>query len=106
MAIAIRRGTTPMITATVQDNVDLSSIKTAWLYITQNNHLVIDKVTSDITISGKNISVPLSQEETLSLTSGVSAYIQIRLLTDRGIAYASQSEFVSVYDVYKDGVIV
>ena len=106
----IRRGTTPIITATVEDNIDLSSIKTAWLYISQgignNRKIVIDKETTDLTISGKNVSVTLSQEDTLSLVSGLISQIQIRLLNEQGVAYASQREFVSVEEIDKDGEIV
>jgi hypothetical protein len=103
--LTIRRGTTPYLTATIKDNIDLSNITTAWLTIAQDNIIVLDKKTEDLTISGNKVFIRLSQEDTLSLKSGVSSYIQLRLLTDGELAYASQCDFVSVERIIKDGVI-
>lgn len=103
---ATRRGTTPYITCTILDDIDLSTIKTAWLTISQNGSIVIDKVTEDLTINNKSIAIRLSQEDTLSLKAGVMSYIQLRLLTDTDIAYASQQDYVPVEDIIKDGKIV
>lgn len=101
----IRRGTTPYITAEIIDDVDISQIKTAWLTIAQNDEIVLDKITSDLVINENNIALRLSQEDTLSLAAGVMTYIQLRLLTDTDIAYASQQDYIAVEDVSKDGVI-
>ena len=101
----LRRGTTPNITCEIIDEVDLSNITSVWLTISQNNELVIDKLTDDVTINTKNISVRLTQEETLSLKAGVMAYIQVRLLNDNEIAYATQTDYVPIDDIIKDGVI-
>ena len=103
---AIRRGTTPLLTCRITDNTDISNIKTVWLYITQGDKVVIDKLTDDVTISGKSVSVRLTQEETLLLKAGVMAYVQMRLLLSSDLAYATQQDYVPVEDVGKDGVIV
>lgn len=103
--LTIRRGTTPYLTATIKDNVDLTNITTAWLTIAQNNVIVLDKKTEDLIINDNKVSIRLSQEDTLSLKASVSSYIQLRLLTDSEIAYASQCDFVSVEAIIKDGVI-
>lgn len=101
-----RRGTTPYITFTTTDNIDLSAVKTVWLSVKQSGSIVIDKTTSDLTINSKSISIRLSQEDTLKLEKGVMAYIQIRLLTDTDLAYATDEEYMPIEDIIKDGVIV
>lgn len=108
MAFTIRRGSTPRITARVKDDIDLTPIKSVWLTVTQgitDKQIVIDKVTSDLTINGKIVSVMLTQEETLSLTASVQTYTQIRLLDDSDIAYVSQRVYTVVEDVDKEGEI-
>lgn len=108
--MVIRRGSTPRITAKVIDDIELSSIKAVWLTVSQgigeDKHIALDKVTSDLTINGRLVSVVLTQEETLSLVGGVISYIQIRLLDDEDIAYVSQQEFITIEDVLKGGVLV
>lgn len=109
MAFTIRRGATPRITARVKDDIDLTPIKSVWLTVSQvekEESIVIDKVTNDLDINGKLVSVILTQEETLSLIAGIPTYIQIRLLDDSDIAYVSQKSFINVEDVIKEGVIV
>ena len=102
----IRRGSTPYIVCKVVDMpFDYDSIKTAWITINQNGKIVLDKVTEDIHINHTNLALPLSQEDTLALTAGISGSIQVRLLNDSDIAYVSQQEFTAVEDVNKDGVI-
>ena len=103
----IRRGTTPMLTCKILDDVDYSTFKTVWLTFKQGDVIVLDKLTEDVTINENNIAIRLTQEDTLALTAGVPLYIQIRILTEEDeIAYASQMEFFTVEDVEKDGVIV
>lgn len=101
----LRRGTTPYFTATILDDVDLSTIKTAWLTFKQNGTIVLDKVTEDLSINDKTISIRLSQEDTLAFVGGVSAYVQLRLLTDSELAYATDEEYFSVSGIIKDGEI-
>ena len=102
----LRRGSTPYLTATIKENIDYSAIKTAWLTLWQNGNIVLDKITDDLTINNNNISILLTQEDTLSFEAGVMAMIQLRLLTDTEIAYVSQKESIMVDGVLKDGVIV
>ena len=103
--IKMRRGTTPYLLCEVTDDVDLSSIKSVWLTITQGEDIVLDFITDDVHINNNNIAVALSQEDTLKLKAGIAGAIQIRLLNDSDIAYASQKDYVSVEGVLKDGVI-
>ena len=101
----IRRGTTPYITYTVTDDMDFSNIQTVWLSIAQNGVIIIDKKTEDFTRVGKTFSLRLSQEETLSLKAGISAYIQMRFYTQTELAYATDEEYIPVYPIIKEGVI-
>lgn len=107
--MVIRRGTTPYITAEILDEVDISNITQVWLYFTQNigdgRTIIIDKDINDVTVNGNKIHIRLTQEETLSFVAGVITNIQIRLLNDGEIAYASNDEFVTIEEVYKGGVI-
>ena len=71
-------------------------------------------------IEGQIVSVPLTQEQTLSLLPNLPAtvigqlrqvskdkecYAQIRCLTSSGAAFASRQESVLIEDVLKEGVI-
>lgn len=103
--ITIRRGTTPYLVCEVTDDVDLSTIKSVWLTINQGEDIVLDFITDDVNINNNNIAVALSQEDTLKLKACIAGSIQIRLLNDNDIAYASQKDYVSVEGVNKDGVI-
>lgn len=101
------RGTTPTIVINVKDDLDLSQVVEAWVYITQQNKVKVDKVTSDIVVKPeeKQLTVLLSQDDTLNLKEG-EAIFQIRLLLEDGTALATIGSDIEVYQVYKGGVIV
>lgn len=102
----ITRGTTPTININVKSEIDLALISVIWVYITQNNRVVIDKELKDCTIDTENriISLDLSQTDTLKLKVGEGLF-QIRLLLTNGTALATKASRISVEEVYKDGVI-
>lgn len=96
------RGTTPKLTLTVQ-NADFSNLKN--LYITfQQKDLVITKGKDDVDIDENVITVPFTQEETLSFSKGV-VDVQIRFTTDSDEALATTKTQFSVSDILRDGVI-
>ena len=103
----IIRGTTPTITINVRSDIDLSQVADIWVYIYQQNEIVIDKQLADVQIDAENkkITVSLSQEDTLSLSAGVGALLQIRLLLSGGIALATLAANVMIGEVYKGGII-
>ena len=101
----LRRGSTPYLICTIQEEFDYSSIKTAWLTLWQNDKIILDKVTEDLTITRNTINILLTQEDTLAFVAGNMAEIQLRLLTDTDTAYVSQKEKVMVDGIIKDGVI-
>lgn len=99
------RGTTPTICLTVMTSLDLSKIKTVW--VTFQNLVYERTYTGEevkINPETKKVYVEMSQEETLSLSSG-KLDVQIRFLMDDGRAYATEVATTTVEDVLRDGVI-
>lgn len=102
----ITRGTTPTIKINVKNDIDLGAITVIWIYITQNNHVVIDKKLDDVTFDNVNkvITLKLSQDDTLRLKVGDGLF-QIRLLMADGTALATKASNIGIEEVYKDGII-
>lgn len=69
------RGTTPTLTFTLPFST--RNIDNAYVSFAQRGAIVVDKPLSECTLNGNNLIVTLSQEETLSLKSGLSVEIQI-----------------------------
>ena len=103
----IIRGTTPTVTINVRSEIDLSQVTDIWVYIYQQNEIIIDKQLTDVQIdaAARKITVNLSQEDTLNLKAGVGALFQVRLLLSGGIALATLATNVMIAEVYKDGII-
>lgn len=104
----IRRGTTPQHVFTLPR--DLADVQLAALYITykQGGRIVMEKTLEDdgVSRSGAEITVKLSQEETLVFSAdGGIVSVQLRLRTAAGDALVSGVITMSVGDVFKDGVI-
>ena len=100
------RGTTPTIIINVTSDIDLTNITQVWVYISQRGAVVIDKDISSVQIDTehKQISVILTQEETLALKAE-DALFQIRVLLSDDTALATIASEVNVIEVYKGGVI-
>ncbi len=99
------RGTTPILHFTLPFNV--SELSEYWITISQRyENIKIDKTSDDCTASGKEITLELTQADTLQLMPDKPAYIQIRALTATdGYAIASNMIRCSVDDILKEGVI-
>jgi len=97
----MRRGSTPVNVFDV--DIDLTG---ATIFITyrQNGVNIIEKTGQDIAVTSKDLTVSLSQEETLIFTEGV-VEIQIRYVFPNGQADASNIMRVSAERILKDGVI-
>ena len=69
----IIRGTTPIITFKVTNDVDLTNVTQVWVYLTQQNKPKVFKDISSVTVDAqtKNITTHLSQSDTLELRAGV-----------------------------------
>lgn len=102
----ITRGTTPTIKINVKNDIDLGAITVIWIYITQNNRVVINKELEDVTFDNVNkvITLKLSQNDTLGLKVGDGLF-QIRMLMSDSTALATKATRISVEEVYKDGII-
>ena len=99
------RGTTPTLTFTLPFPV--STLSSLFINISQHfENIQIEKALADCSISGNDISVVLTQEDTLKLMPDKPAYIQIRALTaEDDYAIASTIVRCSVSDILKEGVI-
>ncbi len=98
------RGTTPTLTFTLPFPV--STLSALYINISQHYESIqIEKSLSDCTISGNDVSVILTQDDTLKLVAGRQAFIQVRVRTSDGTALASEMIPCMVEDVLKDGVI-
>lgn len=97
------RGTTP----TLQFIMPFSTSQLAEAYVTlsQNGEVVLDKALSDCNCDGNKLSVRLMQEETLRLQCNNITEIQIRARTDEGEAIASNIIRVTTGRILKEGVI-
>ena len=82
------RGTTPTLEFALPFEVDL--IAEAYVTISQNQSVVIDKSLSELTCAGKTLTVKLSQEDTLKLHQSEfkTAEVQIRVRMKSGDALA------------------
>lgn len=97
------RGTTPTLKFTLPFNTDRLSC--AWITLSQNRTIIIDKPMSDCSCSENVVTVTLTQEETLLLNCDCRTEIQIRAKTVDGKALASKIFTVDTERILKDGEI-
>ena len=97
------RGTTPTLRFTLP--FDTSTLDAVWVTIAQGGKVIINKEKSDCDLKGTDISVTLTQAETLALTAGNKTEIQLRVLTTDGLALASEIFRENTDYILKDGVI-
>lgn len=99
------RGTTPILHFMLP--FEVGELTEYWITISQRyENIKIDKTSADCTASGSEITLTLTQEDTLKLMPDKPAYIQIRALTaEDDYAIASTIVRCSVGDILKEGVI-
>ena len=97
------RGTTPSLIFNLP--IDPTTLTQAWITISQNNNVVINKTLAECQIQDTSIICSLSQQDTLLLQKRIDAQVQLRVLTEGGDALASPIYSVKVQDILKDGVI-
>lgn len=97
------RGTTPTLEFTVP--FDTSILAEAWVTLSQNDEVVLNKQLEDCKCDERKLSVKLTQEETLLLDCKCKTEIQIRARTLEGEALASQIITADTGRILKDGVI-
>jgi hypothetical protein len=97
------RGTTPTLNFTIP--FDTGLISEAFVTLSQNEQVVVEKRLEDCSVDKRKLSVRLTQEETLKLSCDCKTEIQIRAKTTVGEAIASDIFTVDTGRILKDGVI-
>lgn len=97
------RGTTPTLEFALP--FDAGILAEAWVTMSQDKKVVLNKELSDCQCEGNVLTVKLTQEDTLKLKCNCLAEIQIRARTTDGDAVASEIIAVSPDRILKDGVI-
>lgn len=100
----MRRGTTPTLEIKIT-GIDVTQLESIYITLSQYKKQVTKEI-QDITIDELNntLYVPLSQEDTLSLTRGY-VYVQMRAVTKDGLAVASEMQMTTMEEILKEGVI-
>lgn len=101
--MAMIRGTTP--THIFETDIDLSDADVIYVTYEQNDTVVIEKEKSELSIAEKEISLTLSQEETLRFNTSSEIKIQIRVRFIDGLAVASSIITTDAHEILKEGVI-
>lgn len=97
----MRRGSTP--TNTFDVDLDLRGA-TVFISYEQEGAVIIEKTGEDVDIGESQLSLTLSQEETLKFHPG-KVFIQIRYVFPNGAADASEIIQTTFERIIKDGVI-
>lgn len=97
------RGTTPTLEFTIP--FDTSQLAEAFVTLSQNGTVVVDKPLNECICADNKLSVHLTQEETLKLQDNDTTEVQLRARTIDGEAVASQIFRDSTDRILKDGVI-
>lgn len=106
MALEITRGTTPQIVANIPSTIALANVAQAWVSMGQGSTVITKTYTDgDVAFGTSSVMATFTQADTLALTAGEATTVQIRLLMNTGIALASQTEYIDVLDVVRDGEI-
>lgn len=101
--MSIIRGTTPTLEFVLP--FETASLAEAFVTLSQNRTVKVDKTLADCERSQSKLTVRLTQEETLKLCGDCRTEIQIRAKTVDGEAIASNIMTVQTERILKDGVI-
>ena len=99
----MRKGTTPThIFELPFDSSDVSKIKITYQ---QNNSTILTKRDNDLKLEGNTVSTTLTQAETFLFDHTRTVYIQVRVLTNDGVALTSEIMAVGVDKCLDDEVL-
>lgn len=100
------RGTTPTFIFELDTDTDLTTLSQVWVTIQdvlgRQTTWDINRVTIDN--EHKRISLTLTQQETLPMIPGIGR-VQIRMLTNEGVALTTYCEKIPINMIIKEGVI-
>lgn len=101
----MRRGTTPTLTFTTP--YEAAMIESGYITFNQRGTTVLDLALDDpsVTITDNAISVTLTQEQTLAMTTAAPCEAQIRAILTSGKAVASNIVMIPICAILKDGEI-
>lgn len=97
------KGTTPTHTFALPFGTE--AIKTIEISYAQNDAVVLTKTNDDCTFNGNDVSVKLTQEDTLSFIEGACVEVQVRVLTLGNEVLASNIMRVHCDECLSDGVL-
>lgn len=98
----MRRGTTPTLKIRIT-GIPVEELKSIYVTLKQGT-TELTKDNGDIEIEGDTLSVPLSQYDTLCMDRG-RIEVQVRAVTNTGLATASNITSFFMENILKDGVI-
>lgn len=100
----MHRGTTPTLEIKIT-GIEVAELESIYVTLSQYQKQVT-KQTEDITADeiSNTLYVPLSQEDTLTLSRGY-VYVQMRAVTKDGLAVASEIVMKTMEEILKEGVI-
>ena len=99
----MRRGTTPSHTFTT--DIDLTGAEVIYITYKQNGMTVMEREIGDMSISPTEVTVELSQTDTLMFRAGGTVEVQIRARFQDGTAVASNIMTTTANRILKEGVI-
>ena len=99
----MRRGTTPTHIFTV--DIDLTDASAVFITYSQLREVVLEKGMDDLTITPEEISVKLTQEDTIAFHDEYDVEIQIAAKFEDGSVIRSQIIRTDVQRILKDEVI-
>lgn len=97
------KGTTPTHVFTLP--FDMATVKTIQIVYAQNHIVKLEKGNEDCTFDGNNVSIRLTQEDTLKFDGDGYVNIQVRVLTVGGDALASNIMKTFLMDCLSDEVL-
>lgn len=97
------RGTTP--THTFQIPFSTNLLNEIRITYAQGNSVIVEKRTEDCSLNGSDITVKLTQEETLRFSDNKTAELQLRVLLNDGNALATSVLRLDVSELLKDEII-
>ena len=103
MANGIGRGTTPVNTFEV--DVDLRNAEVVYLTYKQGNKTILEKTKEELTITENEVSIRLTQEETLAFKTTQNVEIQFRARFPDEDAIKSNIINTTAERILKEGVI-
>ena len=99
----MRRGTTPTHVFTLP--FPTNAVSEVLICYYQRDQPVLEKRTADCTFEGNDITLTLTQEETLKFDSKALIQIQLRVLTTEGVALATEIYCTAAGRVLNDEVM-